>query len=108
MDPALAAAITHQRLIAPCATIDPARIRSSVMGSGTPIAAIATTTNSAGAPYCETAESNCSFIAVGCPRYAQPRQLLAAVGPSTQGPGASVRARCGVWIAGHAALAEAQ
>src|ERR1700722_11177566 len=108
MEPALAAPITHQRFIAPWATIEPATIRSSVIGSGTPTAATATATKSAGAPYCESAESNWSFIAVGCPRCAEPRQAPAAVVPLALGPGGSGRAQCGVPIAGHAARAVAQ
>src|SRR5664280_635224 len=55
MEPAPATPIAHQRFMAPCEIIEPATIRSSVMGSGNPMAAMVTIPKRAGAPYCETA-----------------------------------------------------
>src|ERR1035438_1804487 len=105
MEPAPAAPIAHHRFMAPCEIIEPATIRSSVMCSGTPMAAMATIPKRAGAPYCETAARSWSFIAGGHRVVARRHRWRAAVGPSGRERGGSDRERCGERIAGRAAPA---
>src|ERR1035437_5828898 len=105
MDPAPAMPIAHHRFMAPCDIIEPATIRRSVMGSGTPMAAMATIPKRAGAPYCETAARSWSFIADGRRVVARRHRWHAAVGLSVREPGGSGRGRCGERIAGRAAPA---
>src|ERR1039457_6939494 len=97
--------MAHHRFMAPCETIEPVTIRSSVMGSGTPTAAMATIPKRAGAPYCETAARSWSFIAVRRPVDAR-RRWRVAVGQSVPERGGSDRERCGEGTAGHAAPAD--
>src|ERR1039458_2707220 len=105
MEPAPAAPIAHHGFMAPCEIIEPATISSRVIGSGTPMAAMATIPKRAGAPYCETAARSCSFIAGGHRVAARRHRWRAVVGPSDRERGGSRRERCGERIAGHAAPA---
>src|ERR1035441_9005097 len=106
MDPAPAAPIASQRFMAPSEIIEPATIRRSVMGSGTPIAAMGTIPKRAGAPYCETAARRAPPIASGGRVNARRHRWRVAVGLSVQERGGSGRERYGERIADHAAPAE--
>src|ERR1019366_661309 len=105
MEPAPAAPIAPQRLMAPCEIIEPATIRRSVMGSGTPMAAMVTIPKRAGAPYCETAARSVSCIAFGRPVEARRHRWRVSFWLSVPERGGSGRERFGERTADHAAPA---